>query len=177
VRQDKEFPLAHLGAAFFRDYHRSLDEQGDELFATTDAIAERVRKIGGTTLRSIAHISRLQRIRNNDPEHVPTIDMLAELGAITSSSWSGCVRRTTCATNTATSRARACSRIGLMRPSPGFGSCLKQRAPTVGDGQRLKSGSRWAGAGAPPLAKTPVEKPAPYNISHLFCWPGPSSPA
>jgi starvation-inducible DNA-binding protein len=51
--------LAHLGAAFFRDYHRSLDEQGDELFATTDAIAERVRKIGGTTLCSIAHISRL----------------------------------------------------------------------------------------------------------------------
>jgi hypothetical protein len=177
VRQDKEFPLAHPGAAFFRDYHRSLDEQGDELFATTDAIAERVRKIGGTTLRSIAHISRLQRIRNNDAEHVPTIDMLAELGAITSNSWSGCVRRTTCATNTATSRARACSRIGLMRPSPGFGSCLKQRAPTVGDGQRLKSGSRSAGVGAPPFAKTPVEKPAPYNISHLFCWPGPSRPA
>ena len=73
--------MAHLGAAFFRDYHRSLDEQGDELFATTDAIAERVRKIGGTTLRSIAHISRLQRIQNNDAEHVPTIDMLAELGS------------------------------------------------------------------------------------------------
>jgi hypothetical protein len=169
--------LAHPGAAFFRDYHRSLDEQGDELFATTDAIAERVRKIGGTILRSIAHISRLQRIQNNDAEHVPTIDMLAELGAITSSSWSGCVRRMMCATNTATSRARACSRIGLMRPSPGFGSCLKQRAPTVGDGQRLKSGSRSAGVGAPPFAKTPVEKPAPYNISHLFCWPGPSRPA
>jgi starvation-inducible DNA-binding protein len=57
-----------------------LDEQGDELFATTDAIAERARKIGGTTLRSIAHISRLQRIQNRHAEHAPAIDMLAELG-------------------------------------------------------------------------------------------------
>jgi starvation-inducible DNA-binding protein len=71
----------HISGPHFRDYHRLLDEQSDELFATTDAIAERVRKIGGTTLCSIAHISRLQRIQNNDAEHVPTIDMLAELGS------------------------------------------------------------------------------------------------
>ena len=56
-----------------------LDEQGDQIFATTDDIAERVRKIGGTTLRSIGHISRLQRIKDNDADFVTPLDMLAEL--------------------------------------------------------------------------------------------------
>jgi starvation-inducible DNA-binding protein len=56
-----------------------LDEQGDQIFATTDAIAERVRKFGGTTLRSIGHISRLQRIQDNDADFVTPKDMLAEL--------------------------------------------------------------------------------------------------
>jgi starvation-inducible DNA-binding protein len=56
-----------------------LDEQGDQIFATTDAIAERVRKIGGTTLRSIGHIGRLQRVLDNDAELVTPTDMLAEL--------------------------------------------------------------------------------------------------
>lgn len=56
-----------------------LDEQGDRIFATTDDIAERVRKIGGTTLRSIGQISRLQRILDNDAEYVTPLDMLAEL--------------------------------------------------------------------------------------------------
>src|SRR3974390_3309883 len=63
----------------FRDYHLLLDEQGDQIFATTDAIAERVRKIGGTTLRSISHIGRLQRIEDNDADFVTPMDMLAEL--------------------------------------------------------------------------------------------------
>jgi starvation-inducible DNA-binding protein len=63
----------------FRDYHLLLDEQGDQIFATTDDIAERVRKIGGTTLRSIGQIGRLQRILDNDADYVMPRDMLAEL--------------------------------------------------------------------------------------------------
>ena len=69
----------HMSGPHFRDYHLLLDEQGDQIFASTDAIAERVRKIGGTTLRSIGHISRLQRILDNDADFVTPMDMLAEL--------------------------------------------------------------------------------------------------
>jgi starvation-inducible DNA-binding protein len=69
----------HVSGRHFRDYHLLLDEQGDQIFATTDAIAERVRKIGGTTLRSIGHIGRLQRILDNDGDFVTPMDMLAEL--------------------------------------------------------------------------------------------------
>ncbi|MCK1595029.1 DNA starvation/stationary phase protection protein [Bradyrhizobium sp. 164] len=69
----------HVSGPHFRDYHLLLDEQGDKIFATTDAIAERVRKIGGTTLRSIGHIGRLQRILDNDADFVTPMDMLAEL--------------------------------------------------------------------------------------------------
>jgi starvation-inducible DNA-binding protein len=69
----------HVSGPHFRDYHLLLDEQGEQIFATTDAIAERVRKIGGTTLRSIGHIGRLQRIEDNDVDFVTPMDMLAEL--------------------------------------------------------------------------------------------------
>jgi starvation-inducible DNA-binding protein len=69
----------HVSGPHFRDYHLLLDEQGDQIFAATDAIAERVRKIGGTTLRSIGQISRLQRILDNDADYVTPRDMLAEL--------------------------------------------------------------------------------------------------
>jgi starvation-inducible DNA-binding protein len=69
----------HVSGPHFRDYHLLLDEQGDQIFATTDAIAERVRKIGGTTLRSIGHISRLKRVLDNDADYVTPKDMLAEL--------------------------------------------------------------------------------------------------
>ena len=69
----------HVSGPHFRDYHLLLDEQGDQIFATTDAIAERARKIGGTTLRSIGHIGRLQRILDNDGDFVTPMDMLAEL--------------------------------------------------------------------------------------------------
>ncbi len=69
----------HMSGSHFRDYHLLLDEQGDQIFATTDAIAERVRKIGGTTLRSIGHIGRLQRLLDNDAEFVSPLAMLAEL--------------------------------------------------------------------------------------------------
>ena len=69
----------HMSGPHFRDYHLLLDEQGEQLFAVTDAIAERVRKIGGTTLRSIGQISRLQRVLDNDADYVTPLDMLAEL--------------------------------------------------------------------------------------------------
>jgi starvation-inducible DNA-binding protein len=69
----------HLSGPHFRDYHLMLDEQGDQIFATTDALAERARKVGGTTLRSIGHIGRLQRLADNDADYVTPEDMLAEL--------------------------------------------------------------------------------------------------
>ncbi|MFD1329252.1 Dps family protein [Mycoplana ramosa] len=69
----------HVSGPHFRDYHLLLDEQAQEIFATTDDIAERARKIGGTTLRSIGHAARLQRIPDNDADYVTPGDMLAEL--------------------------------------------------------------------------------------------------
>ena len=69
----------HMSGPHFRDYHLLLDEQAVQLYAATDAVAERVRKIGGTTLRSIGHVSRLQRILDNDADYVAPLDMLAEL--------------------------------------------------------------------------------------------------
>jgi len=69
----------HVSGPHFRDYHLLLDEQAEQIFATTDAIAERVRKIGGTTVRSIGHIGRLQRVLDNDADFVTPQDMLAEL--------------------------------------------------------------------------------------------------
>jgi starvation-inducible DNA-binding protein len=69
----------HMSGPHFRDYHLLLDEQSDQIFATTDAIAERVRKIGGKTLHSIGEIARLQRILDNDADYVTPPDMLAEL--------------------------------------------------------------------------------------------------
>jgi len=71
----------HMSGPHFRDYHLMLDEQGDQIFAMTDAIAERARKVGGTTLRSIGHIARLQRIPDNDAEFVTPEDMVAELAS------------------------------------------------------------------------------------------------
>jgi starvation-inducible DNA-binding protein len=69
----------HMSGPHFRDYHLLLDEQADQILAATDVVAERVRKIGGTTLRSIGHIGRLQRVLNNDAEFVTPHAMLAEL--------------------------------------------------------------------------------------------------
>jgi len=68
-----------MSGPHFRDYHLLLDEQADHIYAMTDPIAERVRKIGGSTLRSIGHIARLQRVADNDGEYVEPLDMLAEL--------------------------------------------------------------------------------------------------
>jgi starvation-inducible DNA-binding protein len=69
----------HLTGPNFRDYHVMLDEQADQIFASIDPLAERVRKIGGTTLRSIGHIAKLQTIKDSDKLRVPALDMLKEL--------------------------------------------------------------------------------------------------
>jgi starvation-inducible DNA-binding protein len=71
----------HMSGPHFRDYHLLLDEHGEQIFAMTDDIAERVRKIGGATLHSIGEIARLQRIHDNDQEFVDATDMLRELHA------------------------------------------------------------------------------------------------
>src|SRR6266852_1409230 len=69
----------HASGPHFRDHHLLLDEHGDQIFAMTDDIAERVRKIGGTTIRSIGHVARLQRLSDNDADYVDPLGMLAEL--------------------------------------------------------------------------------------------------
>ena len=69
----------HMSGSHFRDYHLMLDEQSEQIFAMTDDIAERARKIGGTTIRSIGQISKLKRVLDNDAEFVTPLDMLAEL--------------------------------------------------------------------------------------------------
>lgn len=69
----------HVSGPHFRDYHLLLDEQADQIYAVTDAIAERVRKLGAITLHSVGHIARLQRLADNDADYVTPLDMLAEL--------------------------------------------------------------------------------------------------
>ena len=69
----------HMSGPHFRDYHLLLDEHADQLYAMTDPIAERIRKLGGSTMRSIGHIARTQRVKDNDAQYVEPSDMLAEL--------------------------------------------------------------------------------------------------
>ncbi|HWM42467.1 MAG TPA: DNA starvation/stationary phase protection protein [Burkholderiales bacterium] len=69
----------HMSGPHFRDYHLLLDEQADQLYAMIDLIAERIRKVGGSTLKSIGHIARTQRVLDNDADYVEPHDMLAEL--------------------------------------------------------------------------------------------------
>src|SRR6266581_9267562 len=69
----------HMSGPHFRDYHLLLDEQAEQLFAMTDPIAERIRKLGGLTIKSIGQISRLQRVLDNDADYVDPADMIAEL--------------------------------------------------------------------------------------------------
>src|SRR5207302_5958004 len=71
----------HVSGPHFRDYHLLFDDQAADIFATTDELAERVRKLGGTTLRSIGHIAKLQSIQDNDEKFIDPADMLRELTA------------------------------------------------------------------------------------------------
>ena len=118
----------HISGPHFRDYHLMLDDQAAQIFGTTDVIAERVRKIGGTTLRSIGHIARLQRIRDNDADYVTPLDMLAELRDNNIQLTTECAPRTPCATNTATLPARASSKTGSTRRRDAPGSSTRQAA-------------------------------------------------
>jgi starvation-inducible DNA-binding protein len=96
--------LWHTSGPHFRDYHLRLDEQSDQLFAMTEPIAERVRKLGTRTLHSIGQIVRLQRIADNDAEYVEPRDMLAEL---CEDNQTLAAKRTISATTTATSPPQA----------------------------------------------------------------------
>jgi starvation-inducible DNA-binding protein len=69
----------HISGPHFRDYHLLLDEQAEQIFAITDTVAERVRKLGGGTIRSIGQVAKLQRLLDNDADYVSPLDMLAEL--------------------------------------------------------------------------------------------------
>ena len=69
----------HMSGRHFRDYHLLLDEQADQIFASIDPLAERVRKIGGNTIRSVGHIAQLQRVKDNDEDFVAPKDMLTDL--------------------------------------------------------------------------------------------------
>ena len=90
----------HVSGPHFRDYHLLLDEQAEQIFATTDELAERVRKIGGITLRSIGDIARHQSLKDNDEPFVAPSDMLRELMADNKAWPPPCARRTSSATST-----------------------------------------------------------------------------
>ena len=114
-----------MSVPHFRDYHVMLDEQADQLYAMTDPIAERIRKLGGTTLRSISHIARTQRILDNDANYVELSDMQSELCEDNKTWPPGCVKCTTSATSTVILPVPASSKSGSTRPSGAPGSCLK----------------------------------------------------
>ena len=96
----------HMSGPHFRDYHLLIDEQADQILAMTDPLAERVRKVGGTTLRSIGQIARLQRVLDNDAEYVTPPDSWRSYATIISSSPQPCARRTGSATRVGMWRAR-----------------------------------------------------------------------
>ncbi len=96
----------HMSGPHFRDYHLLLDEQADQIFAMTDPIAERVRKLGGLTIRSIGHIARTQRLQDNDAEYVEPSDMLAKLREDNKTLAASLQELTTSATSTVTSPPR-----------------------------------------------------------------------
>ena len=128
----------HMSGPHFRDYHLLLDEQSDQIFAMTDVLAERVRKIGGRTLRSIGEISRQQRIADNDADYVSPDDMLNCATTISASS-APCARRTTSVRSITTSPRRACSRSISTRPNGACGSSTRPAAAATRRGTRRQS--------------------------------------
>ena len=119
----------HMSGPHFRDYHLLLDEQAEQIFAMTDPIAERVRKIGGPTLKSIGQIADAQRVSDNDADYVDAARHARRAAGGQQGTGSlGCARRTTSAKSTATSRRQASSKSGSTRPSGGPGSCSRRAA-------------------------------------------------
>ena len=115
----------HMSGPHFRDYHLLLDDQADQLFAMTDPIAERIRKLGGTTLRSISHIARLQRIKDNDAAYVEPEDMLAELRDDNKAPLLACARPMKFAKGTPISLLPVSLRSGSTKLSGAYGFCSK----------------------------------------------------
>jgi DNA-binding ferritin-like protein len=116
----------HMSGPHFRDYHLLLYEHGGQLFAMTDPLAERARKVGGATLRSIGHIARQQRIPDNDAEYVEPKDMLAELGDDYQKLVAKMRQVHNVCDNMAMWRLRACLKSGSTRPSGAPGSCSRR---------------------------------------------------
>ncbi len=118
----------HMSGPHFRDYHLLLDEQSAQIFAMTDPMAERVRKIGGTTLHSIGEIARKQRLKDNDANYVTPLDMLAELREDNKQMVAAMRETHDFATSIRMSRPQACSRSGSTRPKGGHGSFSRPAA-------------------------------------------------
>jgi starvation-inducible DNA-binding protein len=119
----------HMSGPHFRDYHLMLDEQGEQIFAMTDEVAERARKIGGATVRSIGQISRLQRIADNNAEHVGALEMIAELRD-DNAMLTKYMRDVHSLCDEAGDVARqVCWRTGSTNPKSGFGSCSSAAGP------------------------------------------------
>jgi starvation-inducible DNA-binding protein len=119
----------HMSGNHFRDYHLLLDEQSGQIFAMTDDIAQRARKIGGTALRSIGHIAREQRILDNDADYVEPQDMLAELCS-DNQQLAREMRRVHELCDEYGDVATASGwKTGSTRLSAGSGSCTKRAAP------------------------------------------------
>ena len=117
----------HVSGPHFRDYHLLLDQHGDQIFAITDDIAERVRKIGGTTIRSIGQISKLQGIDDNDGNFVPPVEMLRELMNDNKALIAAMREAHEITDKGGESPRPACSRTGSTRPNVAPGSCSKRR--------------------------------------------------
>ena len=124
----------HVSGRHFRDYHLMLDEQSDAIFATTDQLAERVRKLGGTTLRSIGQIGKLQTIQDNNESYVPPREMLRELMEDNKHMAAGDAKGPQARRRSRGFRHRRTARdFSSMRPSAAPGSCSRpaaRKAPT-----------------------------------------------
>ncbi|MGY3511845.1 DNA-binding ferritin-like protein [Bradyrhizobium sp. USDA 3051] len=155
----------HISGRHFRDYHLLLDEQSDQIFATTDQLAERVRKIGGTTLKSIGQIAKLQTIKDNNEDYVPPREMLRELMQ-DNKHVAAAMRKAheVCDDAGDVASAPASSRTSSTRPSAAPGSCSKpqdRKARTRRRGTLSEGGQRRA-----------LRAPCPLSLRSSNCLVG-----
>ena len=123
----------HVSGRHFSDYHLMLDEQSEAIFATTDQLAERVRKLGGITIRSIGQIAKLQTIQDNNDDYVPPREMLRELMEDNKKMAAAMRKAHKLCDDTRIPAAQACSKSSSTRPSAAPGSCSRpaaRKAPT-----------------------------------------------
>ncbi len=121
----------HVSGPHFRDYHLMFDEQADQIFATTDDIAERVRKVGGLTLHSIGEIARLQRIPDNDADYVDPLDMLAELRSDNQAVITALREAHALCDDENDVATASLIEVGSTRPSGACGSCMRPPAAAL----------------------------------------------